>query len=136
MSVNVEALVKAIVGPVSAPAPVYTLQPANVPGDLPAAGCVVIRHLPGGSHVDPRFNHVRATVQIDAYHASKHAAFDLCAEVLDALSAAWRGGVTTTHGRITRIPVDGLGSPSPLRFDDDPEGFTRYSATAQIDCAR
>lgn len=136
MSVNVEALVKALVGPTVAPAALYTLQPANVPGDLPAAGCVVVRHIPGGSHVDPRFQHVRATVQVDAYHTSKHAAFDLCAEVLDALSVAWRTGLTTAHGRITRIPVDGLGAPSPVRFDNDPDGFTRYTALAQVDCAR
>lgn len=136
MSVNVEALVKAIAAPTAAPAPLYTVQPANIPGDLPADGCVVIRHLPGGARVDPRFPHTRATIQVDAYHAAKHAAFDLCADVLDALVGAWRGGVVTSHGRITRIPVDGIGAPSPIRFDDDPDGFTRYTALAQIDCAR
>ena len=136
MSVNVEALVKALAGPTVAPAAFYTVQPANVPGDLPAAGCVVIRHIPGGSHVDPRFQHVRASIRVDAYHVSRHSAFELCADVLDALSAAWQAGLTTAHGRITRIPVDGLGTPSPIRFDDDPSGFTRYTALAQIDCAR
>ena len=136
MSVNVDALARSLIATGVSPAPVYTLQPADVPGDLPEAGCVVVRHIPGGSHVDPRFSHVRATVQVDAYHASKHAAFDLCDEALQALVGAWRNGVTTAHGRITRVPVDGLGAPSVLRFDDDPDGFTRYTALAQIDCAR
>lgn len=136
MSVNVDALARDLILTAVSPAPVYTLQPANIPGDLPDAGCVVVRSIPGGSHVDPRFPHVRATVQIDAYHDGKHAAFDLCAEALQALSAAWQSGITTSHGRITRIPVGGLGSPAVLRFDDDVDGFTRYTALAQIDCAR
>lgn len=135
MSVNVDALAKALVSPAVAPAATYTMQPADIPGGLSPDGCVIVHELPGGSHVDPRFGHVSTTVQIDAYHPGKHAAFDLCSAALAALVSAWRAGTSTPFGHISRIPVGGLGSPTVIRFDDDLDGFTRYTALAQIDCA-
>lgn len=134
MSVYVDGLAKELAVAAVAPAKVSTLQPANVPTDLPTAGHVVVRHIPGGVHMDPRFGHVRATVQVDAYHSSKKAAFDLCAAVLDSFRAGWRQRTATTHGYISGIPVDGLDAPAAVRFDDDPDGFTRYTAYARLYC--
>lgn len=125
--VNVDGLLLAIVRPALAPAKMFSRQPSDLLTDMP---CGVVKHIPGGSGVDPRFSASRVTVQLDGYASSKHDAFDLAVAIRDALVAAWQAGTRTDFGVIARV----LDAPDPaeLRLPDQADGFTRYTSTASL----
>lgn len=125
--VYVDGLLLAVVRPAVAPASVFSLQPADLLNDMP---CGVVKHIPGGAGIDPRFSASRVSAQLDAYASSKHAAFDLAVAMRDALVAAWRAGTRTDHGVIARV----LDAPDPaeLRLPDQADGITRYTSTASL----
>lgn len=127
MSVYVDGLLLAIERSALAPAKVFSLQPADLLADMP---CVVVKHIPGGTGIDPRFSASRVSAQLDAYATSKRAAFDLAVAARDALVAAWRAGTRTDFGVIARV----LDAPDPaeLRLPNQADGFTRYTSTASL----
>lgn len=131
MSVYVDGLVLAILKPALTGVHVLSEQPIDLPSMLDN-GIVVAKHVGGAGWIDRRFTSATATVQIDGYAAGKRDAFDLCADALGALEAAWANQTVTADGWITNLTPQ-LG-PTELRVADQSSGFTRYTATVSLAC--
>lgn len=90
---------------------------------------IVIRALPGGREVDPRFPSASGPVQIDAYAAARDAAQDLAVSARDALVQAWQQHTTTPEGSLTNVTTI---SPPAASTGIVPDGLHRSTATYSL----
>ena len=120
----VNGLLMAILRPALTSAQVGTKYPADLTARLPY---LVARAVPGGDAVDPRFDTVRAVVQVDAFAATAPASHGLASGAMDALVAAWRNASVFEQGHLARVEV--LSLPAELAFPDAPSGLVRFTAS-------
>lgn len=92
---------------------------------------VWVRSTIGGTTLGPRVDtRAGVPIQIDAYASESRAASVLADRCVEALNAAWRGGLITTDGHINRLA--NISGPSLFPESDRADGIARWFVTASV----